>query len=132
MTTRSGARKYDIRAGLGRVVLVEIPQDLTYHVPPSENLPQGGVIYLPSSMDHGAVTCRVVTPMEDFRTPEGEILKPIYDKDSIVILGKFTGTRVTLDRTVHIICREADIICELRPVLETSDEAQKEKAAQPG
>lgn len=119
MTTQSGVRRYRFRPGPGRVVLLELPPDQEYHVP------GGGRLWIPSALDHGARTCTVLVEAEPY-IMDGQAFEPRYRKDSIVILGKFTGTIVTLDRTAHIICRESDVITELVPVESPSGEAQSE------
>lgn len=100
-----------------------MPQDEKYYVP------GGGYLWIPGALDHQAKTCRVIVEMSSFFDSElGSKVHSRYKVDDIVIIGKFTGTIVTLDRTPHIICRESDVICRLLP-LDSADDQAKELEA---
>lgn len=44
---------------------------------------------------------------------EGEDYEPLYPIGSIVIFGKYTGTRLQVGREIFIVMRESDILAEL-------------------
>lgn len=44
---------------------------------------------------------------------EGEDYEPLYPIGSIVIFGKYTGTRLSVGRDTYIVMRESDILAEL-------------------
>lgn len=44
---------------------------------------------------------------------EGEDYEPLYPIGSIVIFGKYTGTRLQVGRDTYIVMRESDILAEL-------------------
>jgi chaperonin GroES len=57
----------------------------------------------------------IVVAVADEYEQDGEDFEPLFAKGDVVLFGKFTGSRVTLDRKTYIILRENDVLARLMP-----------------
>lgn len=84
-----------------------------------------GNLYLPQQSagdQHVGVISHVYDPyLDDY----GNRIEPMVKVGDIVVIGKYTGTSVQLNRDEFIICRETDILACMRektPKLEVVDD----------
>lgn len=96
-----------IEPALGRVVLRMVDSD---------TVSQGGIIFPYGSQESTSVgvvetTCVRYESAEDDedRATHG----PMYSVGDIVVISKYTGTELTIDRKKRIICYESDILARL-------------------
>lgn len=54
----------------------------------------------------------IIAVYEATETPEG-IIKPEVSVGDMVLFGQFTGTAVTIGRSLYVICREHDLLSVL-------------------
>lgn len=60
-------------------------------------------------------TTGVVDECCDLYSVDGVDYEPLFKKGEIVVFGKFSGTKVQVDRETYIILKETDIVARLVP-----------------
>lgn len=113
MTQRSDAQTFRgrVRPGAGRVLIRVLPESEDYTIPGT-----GIRLWLPHPSSHEGFTGEIAVecaPYIDANT--GAEFKAQYAKGAIVVVGKYTGTSLTLNRDLYKVCREQDIVCEVVP-----------------
>lgn len=73
-----------------------------------------GIILLSDSHAPKPTVGTVVAVCEEYEL-DGEDYEPLYKIGDVVIFGKYTGTKVQVDRDSYIILRENDIMARLVP-----------------
>lgn len=94
-------------------VLVPISGRISIRVEPISGA-MYGPLYLPqqSSGDQSVGTVEHV--YEPYMDDYGNLIEPVVQPGDIVVIGKYTGTKVSLNRDDFIICREMDVLACIR------------------
>jgi len=94
-----------IKPTLGRVVLRELPP---------EERRKGSGLYLVSLSPQGGSICEVAEVCDSYASAEDDQdpskFGPQFARGQLVIIGKFSGTDVTLDGKKYIMCNESDVL----------------------
>lgn len=97
-----------------RFILKPSAGRITVKVKDVEKETKSGLILVGTSHEPKPTTGVVEEVCDDYEL-DGEDYDPLYKKGDIIIFGKFTGSRVQVDRDTFIILKEADILGRLIP-----------------
>lgn len=73
-----------------------------------------GSLHLPHQSAGDQNIGEIAQVYEPYMDDYGNTIEPMVQIGDIVIIGKFTGTKVDIERESFIICRETDILACLR------------------
>lgn len=97
-----------IKPGPGRIAITEIGGTNEYKVPGSDLS-----LWVPNSTSHEGLIGRVVAVCAGYQSDAGVEFDPNYSIGDIVIVGKFTGTRLNVGRETYIILFEKDVLASV-------------------
>lgn len=97
-----------IRPGPGRIAIQAID-------PSQEHLVPGTTIrlYIPTSIGHEGMIGRVVAVCQPYSSNSGVEFDPNYAIGDLVVIGKFTGTRLNVGRETYTILHESDVLASI-------------------
>lgn len=100
--------KVPIRPGPGRIAI--LPMEASgEHTVPGTNIR----LWVAPSPTHEGMIGEVVAICAPYTSDSGVEFDPNYDVGDIVVIGKFTGTRLTIGRETYTILHEADVLAEV-------------------
>lgn len=97
-----------------RFALKPMPGRIAVQVEEPEKVTKSGIILVGTSHAEKPVMGVVVAVCDEYEQ-DGEEFEPLFQKGDVVLFGKFTGSKVTLDRKSYIILRENDVLAKLLP-----------------
>lgn len=97
-----------IRPGPGRIAIQPVEASNEYAVP-NTNVK----LYVPSSASHEGTIGRVVAVCAPYQSDAGVEFAPNYSIGDLVIIGKFTGTRLNIGRESYTILLENDVLASI-------------------
>lgn len=101
-------QKVLIRPGPGRIAIIPVDSSQEHQV-------QGTSIslWIPQSSTHEGQIGRVVATCDPYQSDAGVTFSPNYDVGNLVIIGKFTGTRLNIGRETYTILHESDVLASI-------------------
>jgi chaperonin GroES len=115
-TVSSARKRRTIKPGPGRIAIKRITGDGRY------DIGNGKFLYLAQNPNNEGVLGEVVAVCDPYYA-EGttQRIEPDYKVGDVVLVGKWTGTEVSVDRDSWLIISEQNILCEL---IEVDDDAK--------
>lgn len=93
---------------------------------PSQEIAVAGTktkLWIPTSGNHEGLIGRVVAVCKPYSNGNGETFQSNYDLGDMVVIGKYTGTKMDIGRVEYTILREEDVLCRLVMTEDTPDES---------
>lgn len=93
---------------------------------PSQEIAVAGLktkLWIPTSGNHEGLIGRVVAVCKPYSNGNGETFQSNYDIGDMVVIGKYTGTKMDIGRVEYTILREEDVLCRLVMTEDTPDES---------
>jgi chaperonin GroES len=103
MTTR-----ITIRPGPGRIAILPMDSSHEHKVPGTDTK-----LWIPSSASHEGLIGKVVAVCGKYVADSGVQFDPNYDVGDLVVIGKFTGTRLNVGRETYTILHESDVLASI-------------------
>lgn len=98
---------YKIKPGPGKIAVEPVGSSNEI------DLGEGKKLWVPTPANNEGMTAVVVAACEPYQSDEGTQFQSNYDVGDVVVVGKYTGTRLDIDRKSYVIMREADVLAQL-------------------
>lgn len=105
-----------IRPGPGRIAIQAIEGTNEYTVPGTQT-----TLWVPNSTTHEGMIGKVVAVCAGYQSDSGVEFEPNYSIGDVVIIGKFTGTKLNIGRETYTILYEKDVLASV--VMEGQDDS---------
>jgi chaperonin GroES len=107
-----------LRPGPGRIAVEPIDPSQEYKVPGTDLR-----LWIPTSATHEGLIGRVVAVSAPYQSDAGVEFDSNYKIGDLVIVGKFTGTKVNIGRETYTVLFEKDVLASIET--EEGDDAQE-------
>jgi len=97
-----------IRPGPGRIAVVALDPSQEHKIPGTELS-----LWIPTSSHNEGLIGKVVAVCEPYQSDSGVSFAPNYSIGQIIVVGKFTGTRLNVGRETYTILFEKDVLAEV-------------------
>lgn len=97
-----------IRPGPGRIAIQQMSESNEYQIPGSDKR-----LWVPSATNNEGVIGKVVAVCANYQSDSGVEFEPNYKLGDIIIIGKFTGTRLNIGRETYTILFEKDVLASI-------------------
>ena len=99
-----------LKPGPGRIAVQQLSDSNEVRV----DGPNGPVnLWVPSTNQNEGIVGRVVAVCANYQSDAGVEFEPNYKIGDIIVIGKFTGTRLSIGREVYTILFEKDVLASV-------------------
>lgn len=97
-----------LRPGPGRIAVQQLSDSNEYQIPGTDTK-----LWVPSVSQNEGIVARVAAVCGNYQSDSGTEFEPNYRINDLIIIGKFTGTRVSIGRDTYVILFEKDVLASV-------------------
>lgn len=97
-----------IKPGPGRIAVLPVDSSQEHLVPGTDTR-----LWIPQSTSHEGLIGKVIATCAPYKSDAGVTFEPNYSIGELVIIGKFTGTRLNIGRETYTILHENDVLASI-------------------
>lgn len=100
----------------GRYKIKPTPGKIVVKIMKAASMTQSGRLVLPDTVQEAPTQGRVIESYDAYTDIAGDRVEPLIKKGDIVVFGKYTGSRISIERNTFVIMRETDVLAVLQPL----------------